>query len=86
MFYLPLLIVCSLAPGFVGDTDTGATCIKFSDAVETKYYTLADCERRIREIQESVLADVEKLNGLIPGPWHFKGNCVAPIIDEKADA
>lgn len=83
MYYIPLLIVCSLSPGYVGDKDAGATCLKFSDALEVHYYRLSDCETRVREIQQEVFTHKDRLAEKLPGPWHFRGRCIAPVLDEK---
>jgi len=83
MFYVALVIVCSINAGFVGDHDTGPTCLKFFDRPVVHYYTLDDCATRAREIVDSIRNDTQSLSGIIPGPWSFKGKCFVPVIDEN---
>jgi len=82
MFYVVLVIVCSLEPGFVGDKDSGATCLKFFDRPEVHYYTLEDCSTRAREIVDAVRADTARLEIKLPGPWSYRAKCYVPVIDE----
>jgi len=84
MYYLPLLIVCSLAPGYVGDKDSGSTCLQFWERPEVHYTTLEQCANRVRELQQEIMRRPERLAIEIPGPYHFRGKCLAPVIDEKS--
>jgi hypothetical protein len=81
--YLAFLIICSLAPGYMGDGDTGPTCIRIRDDVETHYRSLSDCESRTREMFVQISADPQWLSNKIPGPYHYRGQCVVPVLDEK---
>ncbi len=82
MYYLPLLIVCSLSPGFTGDEATGPTCIKIFDAYETHYLTLTDCAARVRQLVEGTKNRTGQLAMTIPGPWRYSGKCIVEVIDE----
>jgi len=79
--FLPLLLVCSLQVGYLGDTQSGATCVKFTDATVV-HYTLRQCETRVREMLDEVMSRQEKLNNQLPGPWRFHGKCVMEVINE----
>jgi hypothetical protein len=83
MFYLVLVIVCSIDPGFVGDHDSGSTCVKFYDRPEIHYYTLEKCATRAREIVDAIRADTARLEVTLPGPWSYRGKCYVPVIDEN---
>lgn len=82
MYYVALLFVCSVSAGYVGDAESGATCIKFFDRPEIQYPTLTDCSKRVREILEAVTADTERLHQRLPGPWRYSGKCVVAVIEE----
>lgn len=82
MIFLPILIVCSLQMGYVGDTDSGPTCLKFVNRPEIHYDTHAKCYQRLREITDSVIEHKDRLSLQLPGPWHFRGHCYVPVIDE----
>ncbi|MDR4483840.1 MAG: hypothetical protein R3B95_11610 [Nitrospirales bacterium] len=83
MYYIPLLIICSLNPGFVGDPDTGATCRKFHDLNDqVGYRTLSGCERRVKDMQDEILLDRDKLSRILPGPYRLKGYCVMETLSE----
>lgn len=83
MIYLPLILVCSLAPGFLGDADTGATCRLFHDLRQPGYATLTECRARVEEMAEELLADKKKLHAILPGPWSVKGRCEMEVLNEK---
>ena len=81
MYFLPILLVCSLAPGFMGDADTGATCVKFHDQ-QRQPYTEAQCSTRLRTMFDEITSHEEALSLLLPGPWRYKGSCEGQVIDE----
>ena len=81
MYFLPILLVCSLAPGFTGDADTGATCVKFRDQGRATY-TEAQCSTRLRAMFDEITGNEEALSLLLPGPWRYRGSCQGQVIDE----
>ena len=83
MIFLPVLIVCSLHVSFVGDPDSGPTCLKFVNRPEIHYDSYTTCKTRLWEIVESVKSNLDRLEIQLPGPWHFKGDCYIPTVDEK---
>lgn len=84
MYFIPILLVCSLNIPFLGDQDSGPTCRTFKDRPEIHYLTLAECKTRLRAIVDEIQGDVDKLHRIIPGPWSYKGNCVIPVISEDS--
>lgn len=82
MYYLPILLVCSLHTLFVGDADSGPTCIKLSNAAEIHYGSYTECTARVRELVESAKANTARLELILPGPWHYRGHCYIPVVDE----
>jgi len=83
MYFIPILIVCSLNAGFLGDVDSGATCLKFFDRPEVHYLKLDDCAARLREMLDSVRGAADRLTIQLPGPWRYIGKCTVPVIDER---
>lgn len=83
MGFIPILIVCSLATGYVGDKDSGSTCRRFFDRPEILYPTLQACNERLEELSQAVKVNEQWLVSELPRPWEFKGHCVTPMTNEK---
>jgi hypothetical protein len=84
MVYLPLVLICSLVPGFLGDRDSGSTCRMFYDLRQPLgYVTLTACQKRVEEMSEELFADKAKLHRIVPGPWSVKGTCEMEVLNEK---
>jgi len=83
MLYIPLLIVCSLNPGFIGDSDTGPTCVVYRDQLQTGYPSLIQCKERVGQIVIEVKEDAAILKKTIPGPYEFRGKCAVPANEAR---
>jgi len=83
MLYIPLLIVCSLNPGLISNSDTGPTCVIYRDAAQTGYPSLRQCKERVGQIVREVKEDAAILKRTIPGPYEFRGKCAVPANEAR---
>lgn len=78
--FLPLLLVCTL--GFTGTPESSPACAHFYDLPAQHYHTPADCLKRLYELKDAVLADSDRLEAAVPGPWQFIGRCTVEVLNE----
>ena len=74
MFYIPLLIVCSLS-------SPELPCMRFHDAIETPYYTQKACQERLQQIYNEVVFRKQQIENALPGPYSFRPVCTVPRSD-----
>jgi hypothetical protein len=76
MFYEALFVICSLSPinQWVGDQDSGATCVV---AEKANFETLKQCEFRLRETLRVVRTHEEqkRIAMRLQGPYSYDMSC-----------
>jgi hypothetical protein len=71
MYYLPLLILCSLS-------SPDLPCMRFKDAIQTPYFTEAACTARLEAIYREVTQAPWKVKRNLPGPYKVRALCTVP--------
>ena len=90
MFYEALLLVCLVTPinGWIGDKDTGPTCIR---AVElANFPTIGQCKFWLQQgrMAAKTRKEIQKIKAMLNGNnsgevgYRLTGKCIAKVFDE----
>ncbi len=82
LYIYVLVIVCAANQDFIGDHDSGATCLQFFDHPVVYYPSVEACSRRGREIMDFVKSQGTQAMRGIPGPYTWKVQCIQETISE----
>ena len=78
MYYVVLVLACSLNAAFLATPEHGALCVKFVDSPVQHYVTLEQCRRRAQVIFASMAMDLSQLEAVLPGPYQWSYQCDVP--------
>ena len=78
MYYIVIVLACSLNAAFLATPEHGLLCVKFIDSPEQHYVTLEQCERRARKIYADVNLRIHELETRLPGPYQWSYKCLVP--------
>ena len=81
--FLPILYLCSFA---LMDCDFASAPkgMVFRERPEVLYSSIAECQTRVRELEQNVNSEAfqRRLLQSMPLPWRVFGVCQEPVLDE----